>query len=104
MPSAIRMQKNEALPSDTASLKQIAEQIYSAEQAKGFNLQNLNHNFEKEAQALKSEIDELQRRKNLNTASLLGYMRENNFKDTSTLSALLKDEVLYLLPGSLSPR
>jgi hypothetical protein len=88
-------QQKSKLQLSQSQAEKIAEQIYSAEQAKGFNLQNLNHNFEKETLALKSEIDELQRRKNLNTASLLGYMRENNFKDTATLSALLKDEVLY---------
>lgn len=88
-------QQKSKLQLSQSQAEKIAEQIYSAEQAKGFNLQNLNHNFEKETQALKSEIEELQKRKNLNSASLLGYMRENSFKDTSILSALLKDEVLY---------
>ncbi len=72
-----------------------AEQIYSAEQSKGFNLQAAVHEHEKQTQALKSEIDALHKRKNLNAASLLGYMRENSFKETATLSALFKDEVLY---------
>lgn len=75
--------------------EKIAEQIYSAEQSKGFNLQSLAHEHEKQTQALKSEIDELHKRKNLNAASLLGYMRENSFKETATLAALFKDEVLY---------
>jgi hypothetical protein len=72
-----------------------AEQIYSAEQSKDFNLQAVIHEHEKQTHALKSEIDALQKRKNLNAASLLGYMRENNFKETATLAALFKDEVLY---------
>jgi hypothetical protein len=78
-----------------------AEQIYSAEQSKGFNLQAVTHEHEKQTQALKSEIGELHKRKNLNAASLLGYMRENNFKETATLAALFKDEVLY--SQSLNP-
>jgi len=75
--------------------EKIAEQIFSAEQSKGFSLQNLAHEHEKEIANLKREIDELHKRKNLNSASLLGYMRENAFKEASTLCALLKDEVLY---------
>ncbi len=75
--------------------EKIAERIYSAEQAKGFNLQSLNHDFDKETQALKSEIEELRRRKNRNSASLLGFMRENSFKEVATLSAILRDEVLH---------
>jgi len=78
-----------------------AEQIYSAEQSKGFNLQAVTHEHEKQTHALKSEIDELHKRKNLNAASLLGYMRENNYKETATLAALFKDEVLY--SQSLNP-
>jgi len=72
-----------------------AEQIYSAEQAKDLNLQSLNHDFDKQTQTLRTEIEELQRRKNLNSASLLGFMRENSFKETSILSAILRDELLY---------
>ncbi len=92
---ALFVQQKSKLQLAQSQAEKIAEQIYSAEQAKGFNLQNLNHDFEKETQALRAEIDELQRRKNLNTASLLGYMRENDFKNTPALSAILKDEVLY---------
>jgi Protein of unknown function (DUF3584) len=78
-----------------------AEQIYSAEQSKGFSLQSVIHEHEKQTHALKSEIDALHKRKNLNAASLLGYMRENDFKETATLAALFKDEVLY--SQSLNP-
>ncbi len=81
--------------------EKIVEQIYSAEQSKGFKLQSLVHEHEKQTFTLKAEIDELHRRKNLNSASLLGYMRENSFKEASALSALLKDEVLY--SQSLNP-
>ncbi len=75
--------------------ERVAEQIYSAEQSKGHTLQNLMHEHEKQTHALRAEIDELHRRKNLNAASLLGFMRENAFEEAATLSALLKDEVLY---------
>ncbi len=75
--------------------KMIAEQVYSAEQTKSFNLQNLNHEFEKQTQHLNAQIDELKKRQNLDAASLLGFMHEEGFENTALLSALLKDEVLY---------
>ena len=81
--------------------EKIAEQIFSAEQSKGYKLQNLSYDHEKETHSLKTEIEELQRRKNHNASSLLGYMRSNDFEHTDILSALLKDEILY--SESLSP-
>ncbi len=84
-----------ALLLEQSQAEKLSEKIYSAEQSKVFDLHALLHQHEKETRALKSEIDALLKRKNLNTASLLGYMRESGFKETSTLCALLKDEVLH---------
>ena len=78
-----------------AEVQKVAEQIFSAEQSKDYKLQNLKHKHEKETASLKTQVEELIKRKNLNTSSVLGYMRENAFKNTAVLSALLKDEVLY---------
>ena len=78
-----------------AEVQKVAEQIFSAEQSKDYKLQNLQHKHEKETAALKTQINELIKRKNLNARSVLGYMKENSFENTAVLSALLKDEVLY---------
>lgn len=91
---AFSEEKSKLLLSQSQAEK-IAEKIYSAEQSKGFDLQALLHLHEKETQSLKSEIEALEKRKNLNSASLLGYMREEGFKEASTLCALLKDDILY---------
>ena len=78
-----------------SEVQKIAEQIFSAEQSKDYKLQNLHHKYDKDTASLKTQIDELLKRKNLNASSVLGYMKENAFEKTGLLSALLKDEVLY---------
>jgi len=78
-----------------SEVQKVAEQIFSAEQSKDYKLQNLHHKHDKETASLKTQIDELLKRKNLNSASVLGFMKENSFKNSGLLSALLKDEVLY---------
>jgi len=78
-----------------SQLQKTAEQIFSAEQSKEYKLQNLLHQHEKETATLKGQIEELLKRKNLNAASVLGFMKEHDFKNTATLAALLKDEILY---------
>ena len=75
--------------------QKVAEQIYSAEQSKTLSLSNLSLKHEQTRASLKTQIDALMKRKNLNSASVLGYMKENSFKNRALLSALLKDEVLY---------
>jgi hypothetical protein len=84
-----------ALLLEQSQAEKLSEKIYSVEQSKVFDLQALLHQHEKETRSLKGEIDLLLKRKNLNSASLLGYMRESGFKETSTLCALLKDEILH---------
>ena len=78
-----------------SEVQKVAEQIFSAEQSKDYKLQNLHHKHDKDTASLKRQIDELLKRKNLNSSSVLGYMKENAFENTGILSALLKDEVLY---------
>jgi len=78
-----------------SQVQKVAEQIFSAEQSKDYKLQNLNLKHEKNISALKSNIEELLKKKDLNSASVLGFMKENSFENTAVLAALLKDEVLY---------
>ncbi|PHR54117.1 MAG: hypothetical protein COA44_14145 [Arcobacter sp.] len=78
-----------------SELQKVAEQVYSAEQSKDYKLQNLHLKHEKQIEDLKLSIKELIKKKDLNSGSVLGYMKENSFKNTAVLSALLKDEVLY---------
>ena len=75
--------------------QKVAEQIFSAEQSKSYALQNLSTKHEQDSQALKLQIQDLIKRKNLNSSSLLAYMKEKDFENSVLLSALLKDEILY---------
>ncbi|MBE0497723.1 MAG: ATP-binding protein [Campylobacterales bacterium] len=84
-----------ALLLEQSKAEKLSEKIYSAEQSKVFDLQALLHQHEKETRSLKGEIALLLKHKNLNAASLLGYMRESGFKEASTLCALLKEEILH---------
>ena len=84
-----------------SQVQKVAEQIFSAEQGKDYKLQNLRLKQDKEVGGLKESIEELIKKKDLNSASVLGYMRENNFENTAVLAALLKDEVLF--SQTLSP-
>lgn len=78
-----------------SEVQKVAEQIFSAEQSKDYKLQNLHHKHDKNTASLKAQIEELNKKKNLNAKSVLGYMKENTFENTAVLSALLKDEILY---------
>ncbi|MDF1881509.1 ATP-binding protein [Sulfurimonas sp. MAG313] len=90
-----------------SELQKVAEQVFSAEQSKEYKLQNLQLKHENETRNLRSNIQELIKKKDLNSACVLGYMKEHSFENTGLLSALLKDEVLYsqeLNPSFISER
>ena len=78
-----------------SEVQKVAEQIFSAEQSKTYSLQKLSIKHDKQTESLNLQIQDLIKRKNLNSASVLGYMKEQGFKNSVLLSALLKDEILY---------